>query len=317
MSDETGAMLTEMENLVDLDTLSIRELNDLLDLALMYQKGKNGPTLKRDVRIANLFFENSTRTVTSFQMAEHRLGLGRFDISVAGSSVQKGESLEDTIKTIQAIGMDIAVVRHPATGWYRELVADRNLHLSLVNAGDGAGVHPSQTLLDLMTIKKEFGHFDGLKVAIVGDLSHSRVAKSDAKIFRKLGMSVRFAGPEEWWSEELAPFGSFEKLDDLLADVDVCMCLRVQLERIGQAGRATFTANDYHQQYGLTKARAERLKKTAIIMHPAPVNRGIELDDELVESKQSRIFDQMVNGVYARMAMLTRILEERDLLEKE
>ncbi|SFB78524.1 aspartate carbamoyltransferase [Fructobacillus durionis] len=310
-------MEKNVHNLVDLADLSKAELNGLLDTAIAYQKGAAVPKLKRDVAVANLFFENSTRTVTSFQMAEHRLGLSRFDVNINGSSVQKGESLADTVKTVQAIGMDLAVIRHSETGWYQNLESDPNIRLSLVNAGDGAGVHPSQTLLDLMTIKKEFGDFAGLKIGIVGDLSHSRVAKSDAKIFKELGMQVFFAGPEEWWSEELAEYGQYEAIDDLLEQVDVLMCLRVQLERLEESGRDNFTADAYHEAYGLTKDRAKRLKGSAIIMHPAPVNRGVEIDSDLVDGAQSRIFDQMANGVYARMAILTRVLQKQGLMEEK
>ncbi|MDD9138637.1 aspartate carbamoyltransferase catalytic subunit [Fructobacillus sp. CRL 2054] len=310
-------MNQNVHNLVDLEDLSKEELKQLLDTAIAYQEGAAVPKLKRDVKVANLFFENSTRTVTSFQTAEHRLGLSRFDVNINGSSVKKGESLADTVKTVQAIGMDLTVIRHSETGWYKALEGDSNIHLSLVNAGDGAGVHPSQTLLDLMTIQKEFGDFSGLKIAIVGDLSHSRVAKSDAKIFKELGMQVYFAGPKEWWSEELAEYGQFEEIDNLLDQVDVLMCLRVQLERLEESGRDNFTADAYHEDYGLTKARAKRMKDTAIIMHPAPVNRGVEIDSELVDGAQSRIFNQMANGVYARMAILTRVLQEQGLMEEK
>ncbi|MBS9335674.1 aspartate carbamoyltransferase catalytic subunit [Fructobacillus papyrifericola] len=310
-------MAVEVENMVDLADLSKEDLLALVDLALAYQDGQAVPTLKRAVSVANLFFENSTRTVTSFQMAEQRLGLQRFDVNVNGSSVKKGESLADTVKTVQAIGMDLAVIRHTQTGWYKDLVQDDRIQLSMVNAGDGAGVHPSQTLLDLMTIKKAFGHFQGIRVAIVGDLSHSRVAKSDAKIFKELGMELTFAGPKAWWSEDLAAYGSFKMVDELLPEVDVFMCLRVQLERMQAAGVATYTASDYHEAYGLTKERAKHLKDSAIIMHPAPVNRGVEIDSDLVESEHSRIFAQMQNGVYARMAILSRILEKRGLVEKK
>ncbi|CAK8054583.1 aspartate carbamoyltransferase catalytic subunit [Eupransor demetentiae] len=309
--------MTFSKDFLDLSRCSKEEIHELLDLAAAYRDGQQPTALKRDVTVANLFFENSTRTVTSFQMAEHRLGLSRFNINPQTSSMKKGESMGDTLKTLQAIGLDLAVIRHSQTAWYKQLEKDPKLAISLINAGDGAGLHPSQTLLDLLTIRTEFGHFEGLKIVIAGDIAHSRVAKSDARLFKELGMQVYFAGPEEWWEDDLAEFGEFLPLDDCLAKVDVVICLRVQLERLNDQSVASFAPADYFHQYGLTEERAAKMKPGAIIMHPAPVNRGVEIASDLVDGPRSRIFTQMHNGVFARMALLTKVLQFRGLMEEK
>lgn len=308
--------MTNWENCLDLADLSTSALQELIDLAAAYQQGASAPALTRPVYGANLFFENSTRTKTSFQMAEKKLGIELIEVNPATSSVQKGETLADTVRTLQAIGIDLTVIRHGQTGWYQDLVANPYVNLALVNAGDGAGVHPSQTLLDLLTIQNEFGQIKGLKVGIIGDLAHSRVAKSDAKILKELGASLYFGGPRSWYSEDFDGLGTYGDLNQILPELDVVMMLRVQLERFDEANRDAFTAVDYYQQFGLTTDRAKLLKEKAIIMHPAPVNRNVEIASELVDGAKSRIFTQMENGVYARMAILTKVLQSRGLMEE-
>ncbi|MCT4794961.1 aspartate carbamoyltransferase catalytic subunit, partial [Exiguobacterium alkaliphilum] len=221
---------------------------------------------------------------------------------VATSSVTKGETLYDTCKTLEAIGINALVIRHPEAGYYHELV--ERLNIPVLNGGDGSGEHPSQSLLDLVTIYEEFKTFQGLNVAICGDLVHSRVARSNASVLRRLGANVVGCSPESWWDESMGL--ERRNIDDVLHESDVIMLLRVQHERhiMGDI----FSKEDYHTQFGLTVDRVERMKPDAIIMHPAPVNRDVEIAGSLIEHEKSRIFPQMTNGVYARMAILHRAL---------
>ncbi|WP_220750811.1 aspartate carbamoyltransferase catalytic subunit [Apilactobacillus xinyiensis] len=303
-------------NFLNLSDLTMEDLNHLIKLGEKFKKGYR-INLIQPVYVANLFFENSTRTHTSFYMAESKLGLKVVDINTATSSVKKGESLSDTVKTLQSLGVSIEVIRHKTTGWYSSIVEDNNVKASIVNAGDGAGQHPSQSLLDLMTIYEEFGTFEGLNVGIIGDLSHSRVAKSDAQILHKLGANLYFSGPKEWYDAEFSDYGTYDSFDNIIDKLDITMLLRVQLERLNADSVNQFKANEYHEQFGLSLDRANKMKQSAIIMHPAPVNRGVEIDSSLVESSQSRIFKQMENGVFARMAILANILDNKNLLAEE
>ncbi|GLB47590.1 aspartate carbamoyltransferase [Philodulcilactobacillus myokoensis] len=309
-----------MKNFLNINRLSKDELHSLITLAHDFKNGKKAQ-LKKPVYGANLFFENSTRTHSSFQMAELKLGMKLIGINPSTSSVTKGESLSDTIKTLQAIGVDVVVIRHPKTGWYQGIDTDPRVRLSLVNAGDGHGQHPSQSLLDLMTITEEFGRFNlnGLNIGIFGDLSHSRVARSNAQLFFDLGANVYFSGPKKWYPKDFDQYGKFiepEDVDKLLPKLDVVMELRVQLERFDQSAAGSFTPKAYYEKYGLSDAKAHLMKKTSIIMHPAPVNRGVEIASDLVEAPQSRIFKQMHNGVYARMAILYSVLKSMNLIEE-
>lgn len=186
------------------------------------------------------------------------------------------------------------------------MIQSKTIQCSIINGGDGSGQHPTQCLLDLMTIYEEFGGFEGLKVAIVGDITHSRVAKSNMQLLNRLGAEIYFSGPEEWYDHQFDVYGQYVPLDEIVEKVDVMMLLRVQHER--HDGKESFSKEGYHLEYGLTNERATRLQKHAIIMHPAPVNRDVELADELVESLQSRIVAQMSNGVFMRMAILEAIL---------
>ncbi|HAT55758.1 MAG TPA: aspartate carbamoyltransferase [Lactobacillus sp.] len=300
-----------MNHFTNLNTLTDTEVMGLIDQAISFKNGTADiPTQK--MTVANLFFENSTRTKSSFQMAELKLGWSQIIVDPSGSSTAKGESLSDTLKTLGAIGVDAAVIRHRQTNWYVPLLTDDSgLMPILINAGDGSGQHPSQSLLDLMTIYEEFGHFAGLHIRIVGDLSHSRVARSNAEILQRLGAEVSFAGPTAWYPEDFNQFGSFVKIDDGLEDIDVMMMLRVQHERLSEVADEQFDPASYHRIYGLTRDRYQRLAPQAIIMHPAPVNRGVEIADELVEAPKSRIFKQMANGVFARMAILSSVVEAK------
>lgn len=285
--------------------LSPEKIYKILDDAMLFSEGK---IMKADkeVFVSNLFFEDSTRTKTSFEVAERKLGLNVIPFDVNQSSVNKGETLYDTIKTMKAIGINLAVIRHKKDRYFDEL---QDVDIPIINAGDGTGNHPSQSMLDLMTIKQEFQKFEGLHVGIVGDLKHSRVAHSNAEALLKLGAKVSFSGPKEWFDEESINSGVFQELDDLIETVDVLMLLRIQHERHDH--KTKMTADEYLNKYGLTAERENRMKPHAIIMHPAPVNRGVEIDSCLVECSRSRIFKQMENGVYARMAILKDALENK------
>lgn len=268
----------------------------------------NGKNLKivGDCFCSNLFFEDSTRTQTSFDIAERKLGLQIVPFNPHHSSANKGENLYDTTKTLESLGVDLMVVRHQDARFYNNL---KGVNSVIINAGDGTGSHPTQCMLDLLTIQQEFGTFEGLKVGIVGDVKHSRVANSNAEALRRLGSKVYFSGPSAWFDEGTIINGTFLQLDQLIKEVDVLILLRIQHERHEE--QMTLSLESYHRRYGLTKERAANLKPNAIIMHPAPINRGVEIDSDLVEAPQSRIFKQMENGVYARMAVIKNALEEK------
>lgn len=303
-------MITEekvsLKHLLTVEALSDQEVMGLIKRAQQYKHGAQWTPPYRKYFAANLFFENSTRTHKSFDVAERKLGLEVIEFDSSTSSVTKGESLYDTVLTMSAIGVDVCVIRHWEENYYNQLIQSKTIHCSIINGGDGSGQHPTQCLLDLLTIYEEFGRFDGLKVAIVGDLVHSRVANSNMQMLKRLGADVYFSGPKDWYDQKFEAYGTYLPLDDLVEQVDVVMLLRVQHER--HDGSETFSKEDYHQTYGLTIERAAKMKEDAIIMHPAPVNRDVELADELVESLQSRIVQQMSNGVYMRMAILEAIL---------
>ena len=285
--------------------LSAEKINSLLKTADEFSKGKNLKA-KKEIFVSNLFFENSTRTKTSFDIAERKLGLNVVPFDIQSSSLNKGESLYDTVKTLESLGIDLCVIRHEKEKFYNEL---KNINSIIINGGDGTNDHPSQNLLDLMTIYQEFGKFKGLKIGIVGDVKHSRVANSIAQAVRKLGAKVYLSGPEKWFDEGTIINGTYQSINELVKEVDVLMLLRIQHERHGE--KMKITLDNYHKKFGLTKEREKKMKKNAIIMHPAPINRGVEIDDDLVECKRSRIFKQMENGVFARMAILYTALEQR------
>lgn len=285
--------------------LSTDKINKILTEALAFANGKTAK-IEGEVFCSNLFFEDSTRTKTSFDIAERKLGLQVVPFDASNSSVNKGESLYDTVKTIESLGVNLVVIRDKKDRYFDEL---KNINIPVINGGDGTGNHPSQCMLDLLTIYQEFGKFEGLKIGIVGDVKHSRVANSNAEALRRLGAKVYFSGPEQWFDEGALINGNYLSVDEMIHDVDVLMLLRIQHER--HDSKMSFSASEYHRKYGLTKAREKTMKKEAIIMHPAPINRGVEIDTDLVECERSRIFKQMQNGVFARMAILKNTLEEK------
>ncbi|AQX13532.1 aspartate carbamoyltransferase catalytic subunit [Elizabethkingia meningoseptica] len=285
--------------------LSTEKIEKILEEAAEFANGKQ-LKIVGDCFCSNMFFEDSTRTKTSFDMAERKLGLQVVPFEAMTSSVNKGESLYDTVKTMESIGINLVVIRHKEDHYFDQL---ENINIPIINGGDGKGNHPSQSMLDLLTIKQEFGSFEGLKVGIVGDVKHSRVANSNAQALRKLGAKVSFSGPSKWFDEGAIINGTYQPLDELIQDVDVLMLLRIQHER--HDAQMSYTDAEYHKRYGLTLEREKTMKPNAIIMHPAPINRGVEIDDTLVECKRSRIFTQMKNGVFARMAILKSELEAK------
>ncbi|MDE5470670.1 aspartate carbamoyltransferase catalytic subunit [Elizabethkingia meningoseptica] len=285
--------------------LSTEKIEKILEEAAEFANGKQ-LKIVGDCFCSNMFFEDSTRTKTSFDMAERKLGLQVVPFEAMTSSVNKGESLYDTVKTMESIGINLVVIRHKEDHYFDQL---ENINIPIINGGDGKGNHPSQSMLDLLTIKQEFGSFEGLKVGIVGDIKHSRVANSNAQALRKLGAKVSFSGPSKWFDEGAIINGTYQPLDELIQDVDVLMLLRIQHER--HDAQMSYTDAEYHKRYGLTLEREKTMKPNAIIMHPAPINRGVEIDDTLVECKRSRIFTQMKNGVFARMAILKSELEAK------
>lgn len=313
MQDE----LVRLPHLVSVAQLRTAQVTALIARAEAFKQGAPVPHLTRPVYITNMFFENSTRTHTSFAMAERKLGLTEIPFDASHSSMKKGETLYDTALVMDALGVDVTVIRAGANHYYDPLIqptAGQHLNLGIVNGGDGSGQHPSQCLLDIMTIHEHFGRFAGLKVAIVGDITHSRVARSNMELLNQLGAQVYFSGPDYWYDHAFDRYGEYRPLDDLVGVVDVLMLLRVQHERhAGDQHEGAFSAADYHQQYGINTARYGRLQPKAIIMHPGPINHDVELAGSLVEAPQSVFYEQMRNGVFMRMAMLEAVLRGRQL----
>lgn len=283
-------------SLCSMNDLSVDEILSILNDARLFNSSYSDWQLPlKKCLVANLFFEPSTRTHYSFESAELQLGCKVVDFNAETSSVTKGETFFDTIKTFEMVGYDAFVIRHPKTEYFKEL---EEIQVPILNAGDGAGNHPTQCLLDLLTMQNEFGTLKGLKIVICGDILHSRVAASNKSTLERMGSEVRFCGPEEWER----PGYPTMPLDEAVEWADVVMMLRIQRER--GATLAHLTKEQYLQRYGLTKERYNRMKKHAIVMHPAPFNRDIEIDSDLVEAPKSRIFEQMANGVLVRKAVL-------------
>jgi aspartate carbamoyltransferase catalytic subunit len=300
--------MSNMPSLFGIRDLGVDELENLLQRAQEYVDHPLEYTdLLKNRFIANLFFENSTRTRFSFEVAEKKLGAYVLNFQESASSTQKGETMYDTIKTLESMGVEAAVIRHSQNGLLEDLKG--RLNLKLINAGIGNEEHPTQALLDILTIKQEFGFIKGLKVAIIGDLKHSRVAASNYYGLKKLGAEVIFSGPEAYkpFDEEIRNGVLWLPIEDAIGEADVVMMIRIQHERHMDRG-LEISQSEYHNKFGLTESRAKFMKKGAIIMHPAPFNRDVEIASSLVESPRSRIFKQVGNGVAARMAVLERAL---------
>ena len=266
---------------------------------------KKVPTLQGKT-LVNLFFESSTRTRLSFELAEKRLSADTINFSASSSSLSKGESLRDTIQNIEAMKMDLVIIRHGTPGSAYQL--SRYVDAVVINAGDGTHEHPTQALLDMMSIQEKFGHIDGLKVAIIGDIAHSRVALSNIYGLRTMGAEVTVCGPPTFippFIEELGVNVSYH-LDEILPEMDVVNVLRIQKERMETA--VIPSMREYRALYGITWDRLESLDKELTIMHPGPLNRGVEIDSEVADSEHSIILHQVLNGVAVRMSLLYLLL---------
>lgn len=301
-----------MKDLVGIKDLSKDEIESILNIAASFKD-----VLKRDIKkvpalrgktVVNLFFEPSTRTRTSFELAEKRMSMDVLNFSVPTSALVKGESFLDTIKTIEAYEIDYMVIRHSSSG-VPHFIA-KNINASVINAGDGINEHPTQALLDAFTIFEKKGSFKGLTIAIVGDILHSRVARSNIYCLKKLGSSVRLIGPPTLIPNDLPQdVKCFYNMDEGLKDVDVVMMLRIQLER---QGKGFFpSTREYYKFWGLDKKKFDLAKKDAIVMHPGPMNRGIEISSDVADSSRSVILEQVTNGIAVRMAVLYLLSERR------
>lgn len=309
--------LVSLPNFVSVEKLNENEVTALIKRAEYFKQGGAVPRLTKPVYVTNMFFEDSSRTHTSFEVAERKLGLTVIPFDPAHSSVNKGETLYDTSLIMNALGINLEVIRHSQNEYYEGLIHTKkhqHLNIGIVNAGDGSGQHPSQCMLDMMTIHEHFGHIKGLKVAIVGDITNSRVAKSNMELLTRLGAKVYFSGPDYWYDHPFDKYGEFKPIDELIPEMDVMMLLRVQHERhAGDPNEKNFDAKTYHEKYGINQKRYDELKPDTIIMHPGPINHDVELAGNLVEAPKCMFFRQMQNGVFMRMAMLEAVVRGRKL----
>ena len=294
------------KHLLGLRELSAEEITYILDTAKGFEQistrsVKKAPPLRGKV-VVNLFFEDSTRTRISFSLAASRLSADIIEFTKTLSSVSKGETLLDTAKNLEAMGIDIVVVRHSAGGAPRFL--SKNMNACVINAGDGFCEHPTQGLLDVYTIWKIRGTLEGLKIAIVGDIAHSRVARSDMWAMTKLGAEVTFVGPPTLMPTEVArlPVKVSYSLDEVIEKVDVINMLRIQFERLG--GNPFPSIREYSHYFGLTVERMKKAKPDIMVMHPGPINRGLEMESEVADGRNSVILEQVTNGLAVRMAVL-------------
>jgi aspartate carbamoyltransferase catalytic subunit len=294
-------------HLLGIADLSAEEITHILDLAETFVEISERPIKKvptlRGKTVINLFLEPSTRTRTSFEIAAKRLSADAVNISGSTSSTVKGETLLDTARNLMAMKPDVIVLRHGASGGPH--MVSRAVDCAVVNAGDGTHEHPTQALLDCATIRKHKGKIDGLTIAIVGDIAHSRVARSDVLALSKLGAKVRVAGPRTMLPDGIDAMGAqvFDRVEPAVAGADVVMMLRIQKERLDGAGLFPNT-REYSRYFGLGGRLAATLKSDAIIMHPGPINRGVELDPAIADGERSVILDQVTYGVAVRMAVL-------------
>lgn len=306
-------MALKRKDLLGLRGMTKAELEEILSTAqdmksILLSNVKKASYLQGK-SVVMLFYENSTRTRFSFEFAAKYLGAHTASVAVSSSSVAKGESLVDTGKTLQSMGIDVIVLRHPMSGAPHLLA--KHVSASIINAGDGINEHPTQALLDMFTIKQKKGTLDGLKVAIIGDILHSRVARSNIWGLTAMGAEVRVAGPSTLMPPDIEKMGArvFYKVEEAVKDADVVMGLRIQRER--QQKGLLPSIREYTRLFGITQERIRLAKADALIMHPGPVNRGVEISSDLVDGEQSVINEQVTNGVAIRMALLY-LLTRRD-----
>jgi len=299
-------MQIKRKDLLGLEDLTREEIEIILDTAksmreILDRPIKKVPTLKGKT-VVNMFFEPSTRTQSSFDLAAKRLSADTVSVSTKGSAVQKGESLLDTLLNIDAMKADAFIVRHWASGAPHFLA--KHTEAAVINAGDGTHEHPTQALLDMLTMEDRFGKIEGLRVLIVGDILHSRVARSNIFGLKKMGAHVTLAGPPTLLPEYFKELGVeiCYDIDEAVKDKDVIMALRIQKERLEEAYFPSI--REYRKYFGITRERLKKASKNAVIMHPGPVNWGVELDFDLIQERESLILDQVTNGVAIRMAVL-------------
>jgi aspartate carbamoyltransferase catalytic subunit len=298
--------MLSVNHLLGIKYLKSSDIDLIFKTADNFKKILNQPIKKvpslRDISIANLFFEDSTRTKLSFELAEKRLSAEIINLSSTSSSVKKGETLLDTVNNILAMKVDIIVLRHPNPG--ASVFLSRNVDAKIVNAGDGTHEHPTQALLDAYSIREKFGNVNGRKVVIIGDILHSRVALSNIYCLQKLGAEVRVCGPSSLMPKHLNSLNveHFSNLDEALKWCDIANVLRIQLER--QNLNYFPSLREYSMRYGINKKILDKLTNEIVIMHPGPINRGVELSSDVADSKHSIILNQVENGVAIRMAVL-------------
>lgn len=306
--------MLKSKDLLGLKDLYAEEIYEILDTAAEMKKLLNSDCkhsdLLRGKALVTLFYENSTRTRSSFELAAKYLGASEVNISVATSSVQKGESLIDTGETLDAMNVDYIVIRHPMAGAPKLL--SEHVRASVLNGGDGMHAHPTQALLDMFTMREKYGKIDGLKVAILGDIKHSRVAMSNLFGLKKLGAEVYMYAPRTMLPKDLEKLGAHvaKSREEALDGADAVMGLRIQLER--QHGGLFPSLSEYAKFYGVNDEVLKYAKKDAIILHPGPVNRGVELTPQVIDGEQSLILEQVKNGVAVRMALLKLLGEYRE-----
>ena len=302
---ERGRMRFERKDILDIESLSKEEIAHILDTAVGMKEISRRPVKKvptlRGKTLVLFFHEASTRTKVSFDIAAKRLSGDSIGLAKSGSSMAKGESLLDTVRTLEAMQPDVVVMRHSASGAARFIA--KRLDCGVINAGDGKHAHPTQALLDMMTIREEKGRFEGLKVAIVGDIAHSRVARSNMVGLKKMGANVSIAGPLTMIPKGIESYGVTvcNRIEDAVKDADVVMMLRIQKERMSDV--LFPSEREYAREYGLNMARLSLARPGAIVMHPGPMNRGVEIADDVADSDVSVILDQVENGVAVRMAL--------------
>lgn len=301
------------KDLLGLEGLTKQEINEILDTAEVMRehldKGEINLDYAKGISVVNLFYENSTRTRTSFENATKFLGANQVNIAVGSSSVAKGESMYDTVKTLESIKNSIVVIRHSMAGTPHYIAKKVDAHI--INAGDGQHEHPTQALLDMLTMKRHFGKLEGLTVAIIGDIKYSRVARSNIFGLLTMGAKVKLFGIKTLMPQGIEQMGATicNSIEEAIEGSDVVMGLRIQLER--QTSGQFPTVKEYFREYGITLDRMKLANKNAIIMHPAPVNRGVEIAGDAVDSDVSRIFDQVTNGLAVRMAIIKLMAEAK------
>jgi len=300
-----------LQHLLDIESLSHQQLNALLDLAAEISRDPGAFANRLDGQIMiNLFFEPSTRTRLSFEIAAKRLGMQVVNFWSESSSAVKGEALIDTFHTLTAMGPEVITIRHSLDGVVKSLAAEVDTDVHIINAGDGSYQHPTQALVDALTLKLARGDLASLRLTIAGDIAHSRVARSAIDIFRKLGVAeIRLAGPEELLpGDGVDGVKAYTNLDEAVTGADVIMMLRIQRERFGPL--ALPDENAYFETWGLTLQRLGLAADNCVVLHPGPVNRGVEIASEVADCGQSLIREQVKNGVFARMAVLLTLLNK-------